>query len=88
MTNMKKAVSKIQKAKDTNASPAKTKKVKVDVASQASEKTNRSPHKITEKERIQMIANSAYFRALRRGFVPGREQDDWLAAEMEVNATL
>jgi hypothetical protein len=88
MTNMKKAVKKIQKAKEANASPAKTKKVKVDVASRTPEKINRTLHKITEKERIQMIANTAYFRAHRRGFVPGLEQDDWLAAEAEVNAIL
>lgn len=73
MTNMKKAVSKIQKAKETNASPAKTKKVKVEAASQIPESNNRTSHKISEKERKQMIANNAYFRAHRRGFVPGGE---------------
>jgi hypothetical protein len=88
MTNMKKAVRKIQKAKETNASPAKTKKVKVDASSQIPESMKRTPHKISDKERIQMIANNAYFRAHRRGFVPGCEQEDWLAAEAEVDATL
>lgn len=88
MTNMKKAVRKIKKAKEVNAFPAKTKKVKVDITSQISEKTNNIPHKITEKERKQMIANNAYFRAQRRGFVTGSELDDWLAAEAEVNTIL
>ena len=29
------------------------------------------------------IAKAAYFRAQHRGFVPGHELDDWLAAEKE-----
>lgn len=33
-------------------------------------------------------AELAYQRAERRGFVPGRELDDWLEAEKEVLATL
>ncbi len=30
------------------------------------------------------IAERAYYKAERRGFVPGFELDDWLAAEREV----
>ena len=30
------------------------------------------------------IARAAYFRAERRGFAPGRELEDWLAAEAEL----
>lgn len=86
MTNMKKAVSKIQKAKETNTSPAKTKKVKIDAALQMPEKARQTIRKISEEERRQMIAISAYFRAQRRNFTPGFEQEDWLAAEAEVNA--
>jgi hypothetical protein len=33
--------------------------------------------------RIRVVA---YFRAERRGFVPGYELEDWLAAEAEVSA--
>lgn len=32
----------------------------------------------------QMIREAAYFHALQRGFAPGHELDDWLAAEREV----
>mgnify|MGYP001065828621 CR=1 FL=1 len=32
------------------------------------------------------IAERAYWRAERRGFTPGQELDDWLAAEREVDA--
>lgn len=34
------------------------------------------------------IAERAYFKAERRGFVPGFELDDWLAAEREIAALL
>ena len=32
------------------------------------------------------IAEAAYYRAERRGFSPGMEIDDWMAAEAEVLA--
>jgi hypothetical protein len=35
-----------------------------------------------------MIAESAYLRAERRGFAPGKEDEDWLAAEAEVDRLL
>ena len=35
-----------------------------------------------------MIAEAAYLRAERRGFTAGREEEDWLAAEKEVDALL
>nr|BAL55753.1 hypothetical conserved protein [uncultured Gammaproteobacteria bacterium] len=34
----------------------------------------------------QMIAEAAYYRAEKRGFVPGFELEDWLAAEREILA--
>ena len=40
------------------------------------------------KERYERIAEVAYHRAEQRGFVPGNELDDWLAAEQEVDALL
>ena len=39
-------------------------------------------------KRSAMIAEAAYYRAERRAFCPGRELDDWLAAETEVDQTL
>jgi len=35
-----------------------------------------------------MIAEAAYLRAERRGFLAGHEEEDWLAAEKEVDALL
>jgi hypothetical protein len=40
------------------------------------------------EDRQLLIAEAAYFRAERRGFQPGRELEDWLAAEIEVDALL
>jgi hypothetical protein len=34
--------------------------------------------------RHDMIRDAAYFRAQARGFVPGNEIEDWLAAEQDV----
>jgi len=31
-----------------------------------------------------LIARAAYYKAEKRGFIPGHEEEDWLAAEREV----
>lgn len=36
------------------------------------------------EERHRKIAIAAYYRAERRGFEPGGQFDDWLAAEAEI----
>jgi hypothetical protein len=36
-----------------------------------------------KKTREQSIAEIAYFRAMQRGFTPGHELEDWIAAELE-----
>ena len=41
------------------------------------------PRAETEEERWRRIALNAYYRAERRGFAPGGELDDWLAAEQQ-----
>jgi hypothetical protein len=38
--------------------------------------------------RHELIALAAYLRAQRRGFGPGRELEDWLAAEAEVDTAI
>ncbi|HTW75271.1 MAG TPA: DUF2934 domain-containing protein [Steroidobacteraceae bacterium] len=40
------------------------------------------------EHRRQIIAQAAYFRSQRRGFTPGHELEDWLAAEAEVDTAL
>ena len=46
------------------------------------------PHGPTQQQRRQMIADVAYRRAEQRGFSPGREVEDWLGAEAEVDFAL
>ena len=40
------------------------------------------------EQRTALIAEAAFFRAEKRGFAPGHETEDWLAAEAEVDAKL
>jgi hypothetical protein len=43
---------------------------------------------VSADDRRAMIAEAAYLRAERRAFEPGHETEDWLAAEVEVDALL
>lgn len=45
-------------------------------------------HFVGPEQRAALIAEAAYFRAEKRGFAPGHESEDWLAAESEVDARL
>ncbi len=38
--------------------------------------------------RHEAIAMAAYFLSEQRGFEPGHELDDWIEAEMQVDATI
>ena len=49
-------------------------------ASQSSKGPERS-----DDERRRLISESAYYRAERRGFEPGHEEEDWLEAEKDVD---
>lgn len=40
------------------------------------------------EQRAALIAEAAFFRAEKRGFAPGSEVQDWLAAEADVDAKL
>ena len=62
-------------AKPKSAAAKPRAKARTDVA------TSLSP-----AERLRMIEMAAYFRAERRGFAPGHEYEDWLAAEAEIAA--
>jgi hypothetical protein len=37
------------------------------------------------EDRHASIAKAAYFRSQHRGFIPGYELEDWLAAEQEID---
>lgn len=46
-----------------------------------------SPWSDASDERDHLVREWAYFRAQRRGFAPGLEVEDWLAAERELQRT-
>jgi hypothetical protein len=43
---------------------------------------------VSNEERYQLIAKTAYFRAEQRNFAPGYELEDWLHAEAEIERKL
>ena len=45
-------------------------------------------NEVTVDERQHLIAEAAYYRAMRRSFVPGNELEDWLDAEAEIEEML
>ena len=57
-------------------------------ASRAAKENSPQRAAVSTDDRRAMIAEAAYLRAERRGFVPGHETEDWLAAEAEVDALL
>ena len=68
------------------ATPAARKRAPRKTAAPVIEPT---PARFVEPERrAGLIAEAAFFRAEKRGFSPGHEMEDWLAAESEVDAML
>lgn len=43
---------------------------------------------VTPEQRYKMIAEAAYFRAEKRGFVGGNSAQDWIEAEAEIDNLL
>lgn len=43
---------------------------------------------VDPERRRAMIAEAAYYRAEERGFEPGREFEDWCAAETAIDSSL
>ncbi len=41
---------------------------------------------LSAEERFQMIATAAYYRAEKRGFALGHQDEDWKQAEQEIAA--
>jgi hypothetical protein len=79
-----------KKPRVARTSPAKSssKKIATPRAPKVVRRTVGTTPEIGADERLQHIALGAYFRAEARGFAPGGELDDWLAAERDVDAAL
>ncbi len=43
---------------------------------------------VSEAQRLRMIREAAYFRAMKRGFQGGSPEQDWLEAEAEIEQRL
>lgn len=56
------------------------------VAAPAAEPSDESTTDPTAESRHDVIARAAYYLAEARGFEPGHELDDWLAAEQATSA--
>jgi len=69
----------------------KAKKPAVQKAKSTPKRRKSTPAKlleITPEERWRLIAVAAYYKAEKRDFAPGREVDDWLESEREVDELL
>lgn len=78
--------SEIPTTADTRARSAQPKVTRTTQTSTQAKSPPRAA--VSVDDRRAMIAEAAYLRAERRGFEPGHETEDWLAAEVEVDALL
>ena len=69
-----------------HAAPRDVLKPTISPAGSLCMQTYEAPHNLEECNAC--IAEAAYFIAMRRGFSPGHELEDWLTAEREVEARL
>lgn len=66
--------------------PPKAKKVSTETAPQTHLKPSTAPKPtLTTEQRNHYVAVAAFYIAERRGFTLGNPQDDWLAAEAEID---
>ena len=71
-----------EKIKST-AAPARAQSSKAQVP-----ESKKAPATVSPEERYRMIAEAAYFKAQKRGFVGGDPAQDWLEAEAEIDRKL
>ncbi len=85
-TNKGKSTTPAVKKSTSSKKRAAPKKAAAKRATTTGAKT--SPVNISAEERWRMVATAAYHKAEKRGFAPGHEVEDWLAAEKEIDAVL
>ena len=64
-----------------NTALIKTTKTKLAAKSNSATLNQSGSSSNTSEDLTRRIAEAAYYRAQARGFEPGHEMDDWLAAE-------
>jgi len=85
-TTTKKAVSKKSTAKKAVTKKATTKK-KAASKKKASAKKAAVTY-INNEERYRMVQEAAYHLSEKQNFEPGKDMDNWLYAEMEIEALM
>ena len=83
------AQTRSQKSKTTTKAAARSITTEFEPKKGNSQKGNSESAKgpgpaLSAQERQMLIERAAYFRAERRGFVPGGELQDWIEAEAEI----
>ena len=53
-----------------------------------SDKFKKSTAHIPDQDYHEMVSEAAYYKAEQRGFIPGYEEEDWLAAENDILSML
>ena len=74
--------------KKTSAAKKRSTPKKAAAKKAASTRPTGSPVMVSAEERWRMVATAAYHRAEQRGFAPGHEVEDWLAAEKDIDSVL
>ncbi len=82
-TEKKKPVSETKKPVSETKKPATVRK-KAATAAATLNKTNKMQVNVNGADHQFRVQEAAYYRAQARGFAPGNELEDWLAAEKEV----
>ena len=87
-----KTTKKVAKKKTAKKAVAKKKVAKKHAAKTSAPRKPRTSkadmRRISARERYEMIARMAYFRAEKRNFEPGWEQQDWFESEKIVDEML
>lgn len=68
------------------SSPARN--VRKSTTKESSSVPKLNAEKLKAEKRHALIAEAAYLRSERRGFAPGHEVEDWVAAEAEIDLAL
>ena len=86
----KKAAKKVAKKSTVKKAVTKKAVTKKKTASKkkAAAKASTKAKVITNQERYNMVAEAAYLLSEKQGFEPGRDMDNWLIAELQIEALM
>ena len=88
MTTQPKLKQTVNEPALTTELPLESEELGLEIAetAKADESSSSAGQFYTEEEIQQLIAIAAYEKALKRGFLPGYEEQDWLEAEKEIQS--